>query len=253
MTHRLHNKTALITGATSGIGEACARVLADAGVRLILVARDAQKAAALADSLPTETETIILDVRDRRAVEAKLSPLEPDILINNAGLALGLEPLDGGDPDAWETMIDTNLKGLLYVSRAVLPGMRERNRGHIINLGSIAGHTAYPGGNVYCATKAAVRSLSQSMNLDVAGTAIRISDVAPGAVQTNFSHVRFDGDSAKADAVYDGYRPLGADDVADMIFYILNAPAHVNVQEVLIMPTAQRNPFVLHRERESRV
>lgn len=145
-------------------------------------------------------------------------------------------------------MIDTNLKGLLYVSRAVIPGMRERNRGHIVNIGSIAGKTPYPGGNVYCATKAAVHSLTHAMNLDLVGTAVRVSNVAPGAVETNFSPTRFHGDRERAAKVYEGFTPLAAEDVADLVLYILSAPPHVNIQEALIMPTAQRNPYVLHRE-----
>ena len=246
--NRIQGKTALVTGATSGIGEACARKLAEAGAELILTGRDGKKLAALAQSLETRTTTLVFDVRERWAVEAALEGLEPEILINNAGLALGLEPLDQGDPEDWETMIDANVKGLLYVSRAILPGMRARNRGHVVNIGSIAGTTPYPGGNVYCATKAAVHSLTQSMNLDLAGTAVRVSNVAPGAVETNFSPTRFHGDEEKAAEVYEGFTPLAAADVADLVLYILNAPDHVNIQAALIMPTAQRNPYVLHRD-----
>lgn len=246
--NRLKNKTALITGATSGIGKACALALDALGVKLILTGRSQEKLDAVAQALKNEARLIELDVRDRAGVEAKLADLSVDILINNAGLALGLEPLDQGSVDQWEEMIDANLKGLLFVSRAVVPSMRARNSGHIVNLGSIAGRMEYPGGNVYCATKHAVHSLSHSMNIDLAGTNIRVSNIAPGAVETEFSNTRFSGDLDRAQAVYAGYEPLKAEDVADLIVYVLNAPPHVNIQDTLIMPTAQRNPYVLHRE-----
>jgi len=187
-------------------------------------------------------------VRERTDVKEKLEGTQADILINNAGLALGLEPLYEGDIDQWEEMIDANIKGLLYVSRAVIPQMKAKGRGHIVNIGSIAGEMAYPGGNVYCASKAAVHSLSKSMNIDLQGTGVRVSNVAPGAAVTNFSNTRFSGDSEKAQGVYEGYEALKADDIAELIIYILNAPEHVNIQETLIMPTAQRNPYVLSRE-----
>jgi len=251
MINRLQSKTALVTGATSGIGRACALQLSKSGVNLILVGRDKNKLEQLAQELlhtQVSTELIVLDVRERHDVKAKLEGIQTDILINNAGLALGLEPLYEGDIDQWEEMIDANIKGLLYVSRAVIPQMKENSRGHIINIGSIAGEMAYPGGNVYCATKAAVHSLSQSMNIDLQETGVRVSNVAPGAADTNFSNTRFSGDTQKAESVYEGYEPLTADDIADLIVYILNAPEHVNIQETLIMPTAQRNPYVLSRK-----
>lgn len=251
MINRLKTKTALITGATSGIGRACALELSKSGVNLILVGRDKDKLHHLAQELSDQEisiELIVLDVRHRGDVKEKLEGIQADILINNAGLALGLEPLYEGDIDQWEEMIDANIKGLLYVSRAVIPQMKAKSRGHIINIGSIAGEMAYPGGNVYCATKAAVHSLSQSMNIDLAGTGVRVSNVAPGAAETNFSNTRFSGDNEKADSVYEGYDPLTAEDIADLIVYILNAPEHVNIQETLIMPTAQRNPYVLSRK-----
>jgi len=251
----LTGKRALVSGATSGIGEACALKLAEAGVNLVLHGRSSEKLAALAGRLAScgvEITTITFDVRNRAAVrealDALLKTTQIDILVNNAGLALGLEPLDSGDVDQWEEMIDANIKGLLYVSRAVIPHMRERNTGHILNIGSIAGKMTYPGGNVYCATKAAVHTLSQAMNIDLAGTMIRVGNIAPGAVETNFSNTRFSGDGTKADAVYEGYVPLYAEDIADLALYILSAPPHVNVQDVLVMPTAQRNPYVLSRE-----
>lgn len=251
MVNRLNAKTALITGATSGIGRASAVQLAQMGVNLILVGRDKEKLDHLEKELTglqISTELIVLDVRERADVKAKLEGIQTDILINNAGLALGLEPLYEGDIDKWEEMIDANIKGLLYVSRAVIPQMKAKGRGHIVNIGSIAGEMAYPGGNVYCATKAAVHSLSQSMNIDLQGTGVRVSNVAPGAVETNFSNTRFSGDDEKADSVYAGYEPLKADDIAELIVYILNAPEHVNIQDTLIMPTAQRNPYVLSRK-----
>ncbi len=256
MTNRIEGKTALVTGATAGIGEAIARGLAAAGVHLILTGRRTQRLDALAKELESReavaVTTLSLDVRDREAVERELPPIleksPVDILVNNAGLALGLEPLDKGSVEEWEQMIDTNIKGLLYVTRLVMGQMRERNRGHILNLGSIAGESAYPGGNVYCATKAAVHMLTEAMNADALGTRIRIGTLAPGAVDTEFSDVRFGGDRAKRDAVYEGYTPLNAEDIADLALYILNVPEHVNIQHARIMPTAQRNPYLLDRE-----
>jgi len=248
MINRLENKTVLITGATSGIGKALALILARVGVKLILLARDMKKLEALKRELKDEGIVLVCaDVREKSLIKKSLENLDVDILINNAGLALGLEPLYEGDIDQWEEMIDANFKGLLYVSRAVLPKMKEKGTGHVVNIGSIAGEMAYPGGNVYCATKAAVHSLSQSMNIDLQGTGVRVSNVAPGAVETSFSNTRL-GDDKKADAVYEGYEALRAEDIAELILYILNAPAHVNIQDTLIMPTAQRNPYVLSRK-----
>lgn len=241
--NRIKNKKILITGANSGIGKACADMLSSYGAELFLTVRDKDKVQGFPNA-----KIIELDVRDRMEIDKSLEYIDPDILISNAGLALGLEPLDDGNLDEWETMIDTNIKGFLYVSKNIFKKMKTKNSGHIINIGSIAGKMAYPGGNVYCATKAAVHSLSQSMNIDAVGTNIRISNVAPGAVETNFSHTRFSGDDTKADAVYEGFQPLAANDVAELVAYILNAPEHVNIQDVLIMPTAQRNPYVLHRD-----
>ena len=254
MKSALEGKRAFVSGATSGIGESCARRLAASGVNLVLHGRSGAKVEALAAELRhfgVETSAVLFDVRDRKAVEWEMARLlqetEIDILINNAGLALGLEPIDAGDVDQWEEMIDANIKGLLYVSRAVIPQMRRRNRGHILNIGSIAGKMTYPGGNVYCATKSAVHTLTEAMNIDLAGTAVRVGNIAPGAVWTQFSHTRFSGDGVRAGGVYEGYEPLHADDVADLALYILSAPPHVNIQDVLIMPTAQRNPYLLSR------
>jgi len=254
MQNNLHGKCALITGATSGIGKACAHRLAEAGVNLVLSGRSDAKLDAIKQELARhkiEVSTVVFDVRERNTVKIELENLlerrAVDILINNAGLALGLGALDQGDIDQWEEMIDANIKGLLYVSRAVIPQMRRRNSGHILNIGSIAGKMTYPGGNVYCATKSAVHALSEAMNIDLADTAVRVGNIAPGAVETNFSNTRFSGDGTKADAVYEGYEPLHADDIAELALYILSAPAHVNIQDTLIMPTAQRNPYLLNR------
>ena len=254
MVERLEGKWALVTGAASGIGKACVEKLAEAGAHLVLCGRNGEKLERLKQELGrfgVEIKTVVFDVRNRKEVESRLADLlattTVDILINNAGLALGLDAFDQGDTDQWEEMIDANIKGLLYVSRAVVPQMRERNSGHVINIGSIAGKMTYPGGNVYSATKAAVHALGEAMNIDLAGTAVRVGNIAPGAVETNFSNTRFSGDNARADAVYEGYEPLHPEDVADLALYILSAPPHVNIQDVLIMPTAQRNPYVHSR------
>jgi NADP-dependent 3-hydroxy acid dehydrogenase YdfG len=254
MGNQLNDKWALVTGATSGIGRACAQRLAEAGTHLVLCGRNGQKLEALKQEFGrfgVDIKVVVFDVRRRNEVERGLTALLEttaiDILVNNAGLALGLEPIDGGDVDQWEEMIDANIKGLLYVSRAVVPQMRRRNSGHILNIGSIAGKMTYPGGNVYSATKAAVHALGEAMNIDLAGTAVRVGNIAPGAVETNFSNTRFSGDETRADAVYEGYEPLHPEDIADLALYILSAPPHVNVQDVLVMPTAQRNPYVLSR------
>jgi len=248
MKNRLKGKTALITGATSGIGKTCAEFLAKEGVKLILTGRKIKKLQKLQDTLKTDVQIMQLDVRDKKSVKEELKKIKKiDILINNAGLALGLEPLDKGSIQEWEEMIDTNIKGLLYISKEVIPKMRKHNRGHIINLGSIAGRNTYPNGNVYCATKSAVHTLNEAMNIDLADTNIKVSNVAPGAVETNFSNTRFNGDKEKANDVYKGYKPLSAEDIADLIVYILNTPEHVNIQDTLIMPTAQRNPYILSK------
>jgi NADP-dependent 3-hydroxy acid dehydrogenase YdfG len=256
---QVKGKTVLITGATSGIGEACAGAFAAKGSSLVLTARRKEvlekKAAELKKEYGVPVETFVLDVRSRKAVFAfaedlKAKKLIPDVLVNNAGLARGLSKLHEGDVDEWEEMIDTNVKGLLYVSRAILPLMVARNYGHLVNIGSLAGRIVYPAGNVYNATKFAVDALNQAMNLDLAGTNIRVSLIEPGMVKTNFSAVRFAGDQAKAEAVYEGVRYLTGRDIADAILYIVEAPDHVNIQSLLIMPTDQRNPYVLHREKK---
>jgi len=239
----LKNKTVLITGASSGIGEACARRLALDGARLILTARRLDCLEKLAAELQTPCLLRQLNVSDKDAVAAVLDGLPDDwnaidILINNAGLALTTDPLQSGDEANWDTMIDTNIKGLLYVSRKVLPGMLERNAGHVVNLGSIAGQDCYPNGNVYAATKHAVRAISKSMRMDLAGSNIRVTEIAPGAVETEFSKVRWN-DEARADAFYQDFDPLLANDIADAIHYCVTRPAHVDIADMTIMPTAQ--------------
>ena len=246
-------KTALITGATSGIGEACARKFAEGGYRLIITGRNEQKLNQLKDELDTEVLTLRYDVRDRMATEAAVKSIpegwtDIDVLINNAGLALGLEPEYEGDMDDWETMIDTNIKGLLTMTRLIVPGMVERNRGHVINIGSVAGDAAYAGGNVYCATKSAVKAITDGLRIDVAHTAVRVTNLKPGLVETRFSNVRFHGDDARADNVCKGITPLTGTDIADVAFYAASAPAHVQIAEVLILATHQANGSVIHRK-----
>jgi serine 3-dehydrogenase len=254
---RIAGKLILVTGASSGIGEACARRFAAEGARLVLWARRRDRLERLDAELPRPAagrhQLAAVDVRDRAAVNRAAAELVaagqvPDVLINNAGLASGLAKLQEGDPDDWDRMIDTNVKGLLNVSRAILPHMVTRRRGHIVNLGSTAGHMTYPMGNVYNATKFAVRALTEGMNLDVAGTPIRVSAVDPGFVETEFSDVRFHGDKDRAKGVYQGFTPLSATDVADAIAYVVNLPEHVNILDLVIVPTAQRNVYVVDRE-----
>jgi 3-hydroxy acid dehydrogenase / malonic semialdehyde reductase len=255
--NRIENRTVLITGATSGIGEACARRLAAEGAHLVLWARRIDRLGALADELEAQhgrhVHVAQIDVRDRAAVEDAARALVeadalPHALINNAGLASGFEPLQHGDPDDWDVMIDTNIKGLLYVTRALLSAMIEKGRGHIVNIGSTAGHMTYPKGNVYAATKAAVRSLTDGINLDAFGTPVRVSSIDPGLVETEFSVVRFHGDESRAQKVYEGMQPLTGDDVADAVAYVLNLPEHVNVFDLVLMPTAQRNVYLVDRK-----
>jgi NADP-dependent 3-hydroxy acid dehydrogenase YdfG len=254
---RIAGALVLITGASSGIGAACARRFARDGARLALWARRLDRLEALAAELGAaygaSVRTARVDVRDRAAVAAAAGALAetdgvPDVLINNAGLAAGFDPLQAGDPDDWDRMIDTNLKGLLYVSRAILPRMVARGTGHVVNLGSTAGHWVYPRGNVYNATKFGVKALTEGMNLDVAGTRIRVSSVDPGYARTEFGAVRFAGDRERAEATYRGFTPLTAADVADAIAYVVNLPPHVNILDLVIVPTAQRNVYVIDRE-----
>lgn len=240
-------KTAFITGASSGIGKACAEQLAALGVNLIVSARRRERLEQLALSLSSthgvQATPMVLDVRNQQQVESAFHELAQkqiaiDILINNAGLALSNDLMQDAKPSNWDVMIDTNLKGLLYVTRAALSGMVERNQGHIINIGSVAGHGHYPGGNVYSATKHAVRAISASLRLDLMGKAIRVSEVAPGAVHTEFSEVRWN-DKERADKFYEGFAALTADDIADAVVYCATRPPHVNVSEIVVYPQAQ--------------
>lgn len=240
----LLDRVVLVTGASSGIGLACAEAFARAGARLLLAARRTDRLEALAARLPADVHVVALDVRDRAAVDAAVAGLDPswaaiDVLVNSAGLAAGFAPLPGGDPDDWDRMLDTNVKGLLAVTRAVVPGMVARGRGHVVNLGSIAGHETYPDGAVYCASKAAVDRITQGLRLDLLGTGVRVSTVDPGMVETEFSVVRFHGDADRADQVYTGMTPLTADDVAETIVWVADRPAHVQVAEVILLPTDQ--------------
>lgn len=249
-------KTALITGATSGIGEACARKFAEGGYNLILTARREEKLAEIKAQLEaegTKVRTLVFDVRDAEAAKQAIASLEPewqtiDVLINNAGLALGLEKEYEGDPEDWNTMIDTNIKGLLTMTRIIVPGMVARNHGHIINIGSVAGDAAYAGGNVYCATKSAVKTLSDGLRIDVAHTKVRVTNIKPGLVETNFSCIRFHGDKNRAEKVYQGIKPLTGDDIADVALYAAQAPEHVQIAEVLVLATHQASGSVIHRE-----
>lgn len=254
--NRIQGKNIIITGASSGIGQACAVKCAAYKANLILAARRLDRLITLKKELEGDNGISVsvhrLDVCSRTDVEnfseeIKAGGFHPDVLINNAGLAVGLDKLHEGKAEDWERMIETNIKGLLYVSQAIIPIMVSRNRGHIVNVGSIAGYQVYPAGNVYNATKFAVRALSEGMNIDLMGTDIRVSCINPGAVNTEFSEVRFHGDRQKADKVYNGYMPLTADDIADAILYIMNTPEHVNVQNLTVTPTAQRNVYCVDR------
>lgn len=252
----LQDRIVLITGASSGIGSATARVFAQAGAKLILTARRQDRLEQLADELgkfASSTHLLSLDVRDAIAVESAISNLSADwssidVLINNAGLSRGLEKLQAGSIQDWEEMIDTNIKGLLYLTRAIVPGMISRGRGHVVNLGSTAGHQTYPNGNVYCATKAAVRVISEGLKQDLLGTPVRVSSVDPGLVETEFSQVRFRGDTERAKKVYQGLTPLTPTDVADVIFFCATRPPHVNISEVLLMPTDQAGSMLFNRQ-----
>ena len=244
-------KTALITGATSGFGAACARRFAKEGWRLILAGRRTERLEELRKDLgEAVTAVITLDVRDRQAVFSALQDLpDIDLLLNNAGLALGLEPAWEVDPDDWETMVDTNIKGVMYCTRAVLPGMVKRNRGHIVNIGSTAGSWPYPGGNVYGATKAFVQQFSRNLRADLLGARVRVTNIEPGMAESEFSKVRFKGDDGRAGAVYKGTEPLRADDIAEVVFFAATLPPHVNVNTLEVMSIDQSwGPLAVHRE-----
>lgn len=253
----LKDKVVFITGASSGIGQACAKRFAQARAKLLLCARQMDRLEALATQLRhdmgVDVHVFHMDVRHPREVAEQLAQCEEpwknvDVLINNAGLAAGLDLVQEASIQDWEDMIDTNVKGLLYVTRAILPQMISRNTGHIINIGSIAGHECYPKGAVYCATKQAVNAFTQGLRLDLFGTPIRVSTVDPGAVETNFSMVRFKGDMTRAAAVYEGFKPLAPEDVADAVFYCAVCPPHVNISEIIMMPTAQASATMVHRQ-----
>lgn len=247
------NKIALITGGTSGIGEACVRKFMDAGYKIIVTGRNIRKLNSLKEEFSNRIYPLVFDVRDREVTEASLNSLpeewkDIDVLINNAGLALGLEPEYEGDYKDWDTMINTNIKGLLTVTRTVVPGMMKRGKGHIINIGSVAGDAAYANGNVYCATKAAVKALTDGLRIDVAHSPIRVTLLKPGLVETNFSNVRFHGDNERAVKVYQGIKPLSGEDIADAALYAAQVPAHVQIAEMLILATHQANGSVIVRK-----
>lgn len=255
---RLNGTVVLVTGASAGIGAACAHAFAGAGARLVLVARRTDRLHALAEELRAahgaESQPIALDVRDTAAVRQAVDGLpaewrEIGVLVNNAGLGRGMDRVYEGDPAEWDEMVDTNVKGLLFVTRAVVPGMVERGRGHVINLGSVAGHEVYPGGAVYCATKHAVDAITRGLRMDLLGTGVRVSTVDPGMVETEFSVVRFRGDQERADRVYAGMTPLTPDDIADAVLWCATRPPHVNIDEIILKPTDQASATQVHRRK----
>ena len=250
-----NNPIALVTGASSGIGEACARALASRAYRLILCGRNPERLRAVADELAktTSVQTLLFDVRDRRAVESAIASLPQDwqavnVLVNSAGNAHGMGPIQENDANDWDAMLDGNVKGLLYVCEAIIPGMLERRQGHIVNISSVAGKSVYAGGAVYCASKAAVEALSEGMRLDLTQYGIKVTNVAPGAVQTDFSKVRFKGDEARAAAVYKGFDPLQASDIADAVVYAVTAPSRVTIADITLLAGAQAAATVIHRK-----
>lgn len=252
---KLKNKTALISGASAGIGKKCAKELAKSGTHLVLLARRYEKLEKLKQKLEKYGVDIFIyqvDVTQLQSIEHVISDLKekniiPNILINNAGLSQGLDPIDQADIEDWDRMIDTNIKGLLYISRLVIPMMKGLKDAHIVNIGSIAGREVYAGGSVYNATKFAVHALNKAMNIDLFGTNVKVTNVAPGAVETEFSAVRFHGDKEQASKVYDGFMPLSAKDVAGSIMFALKQPCHVNIQEIFLTPTAQRTTYLTYR------
>ncbi|WP_276168894.1 SDR family NAD(P)-dependent oxidoreductase [Zobellia alginiliquefaciens] len=247
-------KTVLITGATSGIGRATAILFAVQGFKLVLCGRRQERLDALQSELSKqcEVQTLNFDVRDKDAVFKAIGSLpqdfsQIDVLVNNAGNAHGLDPIDQGNTDDWDAMLDINVKGLLYVSKAVIPHMVERKSGHIINIGSTAGKEVYPKGNVYCASKHAVDALTKGMRMDLNPYGIKVGGIHPGAVETEFSNVRFKGDDNKADEVYDGFEPLKPEDIAEIIHFVVTRPYHVNIADLIVMPTAQASATLLNR------
>jgi len=254
MIAKLEESTALVTGATSGIGLACVEALAGAGARIVAAGRRADRLVALAAKLGPRVHPLALDVRDKAALERALPELPApfatvDLLVNSAGLALGLEPAQRASLDDWERMIDTNCRALVHVTRLLLPGMVARDRGHVVNIGSVAGSWPYPGGNVYGATKAFVRQFSLNLRSDLLGTKVRVTNVEPGMVETEFSVVRFHGDESRAGKVYEGMQPLSAADIADTVLWCATRPAHVNVNTIEVMPVQQAfSPFAVSRK-----
>lgn len=252
-TASLRDACVLITGASSGIGRACAEAFAAEGSRLVLAARRHERLEDLATALPVPTLPVEVDVRDRSAVAAAIGGLHPDwadvdVLVNNAGLAAGFGPLPDNDPDDWDRMIETNLTGLLNVTHAVLPRMLARGRGHIVNIGSIAGRDTYPNGAVYSATKAAVDRITTGLRMDVIGSGVKVSGIQPGLVETEFSMVRFGGDAERAGAVYAGLDPLTGADIADTVVWVVSRPAHVQVAEIVVLAAAQASATIVHRQ-----
>ncbi len=256
----MKKRIVFITGSTSGIGEGCARKFASKGSDLILNGRNEDKLLKLKNELESEfginVLPLVFDVRDRKAATDALASLEGkwkniDVLINNAGLVFGVDKEYQGDLDEWDIMIDTNIRALLSITRLITPGMVERGRGHIINIGSIAGDAAYPGGSVYCATKAAVKALSDGLRIDLVDTPLRVTNIKPGMVETNFSVVRFRGDKVKADNFYKGIKPLTGTDIAETIYFAASAPEHIQIAEVLIMPTNQATGTISYKKTEA--
>lgn len=254
----MKGRIVLITGATSGIGEGCARRFAKEGYNLIITGRNRPKLDALHDELENENGVAVLplcfDIRDRKATRQAVESLSDewktiDVLVNNAGLARGMDPEYAADMDEWDEMIDTNIKGLLTMTRLVVPAMVERNHGHVINIGSLAGDAAYAGGSVYCATKSAVKAISDGLRIDLSHTKVRVTNVKPGLVETHFSNVRFRGDDERAAKLYRGIEPLTGDDVADVVYYAASAPEHVQIAEVLVLATHQANATVICKEK----
>ena len=254
-TTRMKNKCAFITGATSGIGQATAILMAENGLKLVLCGRRKERLDAIFEQLAQKTEVhgLLFDVRDQDAVNEAVASLpeefkDIDILVNNAGNAHGLDYIQEGSSTDWDAMMDINVKGLLYVTQAVLPGMLERQKGHIINIGSTAGKEVYPKGNVYCASKHAVDAINQGMRLDLNAYGIRVGAVNPGLVETEFSQVRFKGDSKRAETVYKGYQALKPEDIADIILFVITRPYHVNIADLVVMPTAQASSTIVKKE-----
>ncbi len=254
MINRLEGKWTFITGATAGIGKATAAILAKSQCNLVLNGRRKNRLQNLKKQFEQDFGiTVVLapfDVRNREEAQKSISELDYpiDILVNNAGLAKGVDPVDNANFEDWDTMVDVNIKGVLTMTRLIAPQMKERNSGHIINIGSIAGHESYPGGSVYCATKHAVKAFTESTKKDLHGTNVRVSMVSPGLVETEFSEVRFDGDKDQASEVYDGLKPLVAQDIAEIVHFIANRPPHVNIMDSIVFPVAQSSSMMVHRD-----